>query len=79
MVLEQKNIKMGKELHCTSTVRKRADQVTVSHSVHFTSGGFLFGVQSVVTDQGEHMVFVPLGLAYFTQHDVFQIPPFCCK
>ena len=52
----------------------RADQVTVSHSVHFTLTGFLFGAQLVVTYQGEQVVFVPLGLAYFTQHNVFQIP-----
>ena len=52
----------------------RADQVTLSPSVHFTLTGFLFGVQLVVTYQGEHMISVPLGLAYFTQHNVFQIP-----
>ena len=64
MVLEQKqNTKMDKVLHCTSTVRTRADQVTVSHSVHFTSTSFPFGAQLVVADQGEHMIFVPLGLA----------------
>ena len=80
IVLEQnKTTKMDKVLHCTSTVRTRADQVTVSHSVHFTSKGFPFGAQLVVADQGEHMIFVPLGLTYFTQHDVFQIPPSCCK
>ena len=70
---------MDEVLHCTSAVSTRADQVIVSHSVHFTSTGFPFGAQLVVTDQGEHMVFVPLGLAYFTQHDVFQLPPFCYK
>ena len=76
---QQQNTKNDKVLHCTSTVRTRADQVTVSHSVQFTSTGFPFGAQLIVTDQGEHMIFVPLGLAYFTQHNVFQIPPSCCK
>ena len=54
---------MDKVLHRTSTVRTRADPVTVSHSVHFTSTGFLLGAQLVVIDQGEPMIFVPLGLA----------------
>ena len=76
---DKKNIKRDNVLSCSSTVRARADQVTVSHSVHFTLTGFLFGAQLAVTDQGEHMIFVPLGLAYFTQHNVFQISPFCCK
>lgn len=54
---------MGKDLHCTSTVQTRADQVLFSHSVHFISTGFPFGVELVVADQGKQMVLVSLGLA----------------
>ena len=54
---------MDKDLHCTSAVRTRADQATVSHSVHFTSTGFPFGAQLVVADQGKQMIFVSLGQA----------------
>ena len=80
MVLSRtKNTKRNKIVSCSSIVRTRADQVTVSHSVHFTSTGFLLGAQLVVTVQGENIIFVPLRLAHFTLHDVFQIPLFNCN
>lgn len=57
----------------------RAVHVVAFQSVNFTSTAFILGVLLVLTDQGEHIVFVSLGLAYFTKYEVFQIHPFCCK
>ena len=61
MVLEQK--KILKWIKYYIVYQPSGQELIKSHSVQFTSTSFPFGAQLVVANQGEHMIFVPLGLA----------------